>query len=290
MTFVRFARKGNGNVSASDRTRRAGEIAVAVARAALAERVTFLAASIAYYAFVSFVPLLILALTVGTLVGGEGLAALLVDAVDDLLTPSGQELLREALAGGAGQGGVTAASFVVILWSGLRVFRGLDVAFAQVYDTDAGEGFVDSMVNAVTVLVAVGFGFVAVVIAGLVPFVVPGVPHAGTLSTALMFASLVLVFFPFYYVFPGVDVSAREALPGALVAAVGWALLGALFRIYAASAGAYAVYGVLGGVVLLVTWLYFGAIVVLVGAVLNAVLEGRKLSRLQAPISEAEDR
>ncbi|MFC6963798.1 hypothetical protein ACFQJ8_19265 [Halocatena marina] len=44
---------------------------------------------------------------------------------------------------------------------------------------------------------------------------------------------------------------------------------------YAAYAGSYDAYGAIGGVLLLVTFLYFGALILLVGVVLNAALTGR---------------
>ena len=64
-----------------------------------------------------------------------------------------------------------------------------------------------------------------------------------------------------------------HALPGAVVAAVGWVLLQVGFYYYAGSASRYAAYGFLGAVLLFVTFLYLGAIVLLVGVVLNVALE-----------------
>lgn len=84
-----------------------------------------------------------------------------------------------------------------------------------------------------------------------------------------------IVFLPLYYVMPPVDVSAREALPGTAVAAVGWLVLQFGFQIYVANAGNYQAYGLLGAVLLFQTWLYFASILVLMGAVVNVVLAGR---------------
>ncbi|MUV58229.1 YihY/virulence factor BrkB family protein, partial [Halogeometricum sp. CBA1124] len=47
------------------------------------------------------------------------------------------------------------------------------------------------------------------------------------------------------------------------------------FQVYAANAGRYEAYGVIGGVLLLLTWLYFSGLVVLLGAAVNAVLSNR---------------
>jgi hypothetical protein len=99
-----------------------------------------------------------------------------------------------------------------------------------------------------------------------------------TLGTPLLLGGLTVTFLPLYYLLPGVTVSVGEALPGALLAAVGWTLLQSGFRLYAGVVSATQVYGVLGAVLLIVTFLYFGGVILLLGVVFNAVLAGR-LSR-----------
>jgi len=94
-------------------------------------------------------------------------------------------------------------------------------------------------------------------------------------SILVLPAFLAVVFLPMYYLLPEPDIGLREALPGAAIAAVGWTLLQAGFQVYAASAGQFQVYGVIGGILLLVTWLYLAAVVVVVGGVVNVVLAGR---------------
>ena len=87
----------------------------------------------------------------------------------------------------------------------------------------------------------------------------------GTLSAA---------FLPIYVVFPDADVGIRAALPGTVVAAAGWTVLGSPFTVYAGIDGSADLYGVLGGVLLLVTWFYAASLLLLLGAVVNAVVTG----------------
>jgi hypothetical protein len=75
-----------------------------------------------------------------------------------------------------------------------------------------------------------------------------------------------------YYVFPDSEVTVREAVPGTLVAAAGWTVLALLFGVYTTYAGGFQLYGVLGGMLLLLLWFYFGAAVLLVGVAVNVVL------------------
>jgi YihY family inner membrane protein len=255
--------------------------AVAVARrvaAATRERdVSTTAASVAYYALVSLVPTLALATVAASVLGGPALEATVVALAERYLPPSGRELVVSALRDTAGRGGTTVVGVVVLVWSSLKLFRGLDAAFGRVYDTAPG-GFLERLGDALVVAAAVGGGaLVTVAAAGLVAALAPRLPFVGLLAPLLLLAVLVGALFPLYYVLPDVRLSAREALPGTLVAAVGWTALSAGFGVYAAVAarGSLALYGVLAGVILLATWLYLAATLLLVGAVLNAVLAGR---------------
>jgi membrane protein len=72
------------------------------------QHLPFLAAAIAYYAFVSLVPLVLLALAVATLVGGRAFTTRVVDLLGGALTDEALGLLEGALTGGTARGGATA--------------------------------------------------------------------------------------------------------------------------------------------------------------------------------------
>ena len=241
---------------------------------------TFLAASVAYYAFVSVIPLLVVGLSVATVVGGEGLAAQVSTLAGEYLLPAGQAAVEDAVRNQRGQGAVTVFGFLVTLWGGLKFFRGMDAAFSRVYGTETGD-FADQLLDGVVVLVAVGVG--VVVLVGInAAVVLLRVPFAGVVSSLLLLPTLAIAFFPLYYVFPDTDVSVREVAPGSVFAGAGWAVLGAAFATYAtyaASEGSVALYGVLGSVLLLLTWFYVAGMLLLTGAVLNAYLGGRLRDR-----------
>lgn len=251
---------------------------VAVVRS---ESVTFVAASLAYYAFVSLLPLLLLGLVVASIVGGPELAEQVATDASATLGPGAGDIVYDALTSGAGRGGATVFGVAVLLWSALKVFRGMDVAFSEVYGTDEHESFVDQVVDALVVLSAVGLGLLLTVLVGAflslpdVTVVIFGVDLLDVAGTLLLVAALTGTLLPLYYFLPDDDITLRAAVPGAAFAAVGWTLLQTGFRFYARSAGSYEAYGVIGGVLLLVTLLYFGGVVLLVGVALNAVLDGR---------------
>lgn len=235
--------------------------------------VTFLAAGIAYYAFVSIIPLALLAVAVATAVGGEALTNRVVRLVSGVLSQSGQELVVSALTATAGRGTASVVGFLALTWSALKLFRGLDQAFDEVYADEIETGLPEQVGNALVVLAGIGASVALAVGVGvalsLQPWQIPFVNVVGTLA---LVAVITVALLPIYYVLPPVDVTVRTALPGAVVAAGGWVLLQLGFRVYAANAGQYAAYGLIGAVLLFVTWLYFASIVVMLGAVANAVL------------------
>ncbi|PSQ12812.1 hypothetical protein BRC99_04795 [Halobacteriales archaeon QS_7_69_60] len=220
---------------------RAVTVTRGVVNGAQSDRITFIAASLAYYALISLLPLLLLALAAAAALGDAGTVEALVDGASGALGEQAGTLVRDGLAGAAGAGGATVLGLAVLLWSGLKLFRGLDVAFSAVYARPGPESLLDQLRN----------------------------------GTVALVAGLIAAFLPLYYVLPGGKVAVREALPGAVFAAVGWTLLQTGFRAYAGAAGSYETYGALGGVLLLVTFLYVGALLLLLGVVLNAVLAGR---------------
>lgn len=236
--------------------------------------VGFLAAAVAYYAFVSLVPLALLGFAVGSAVGNGALTGPVRRAAARLLAPEGQELLTTALAGETGRGGATLVGTLVLLWSGSRVLRGLDRAFSRVYGGGEPEGLLDQFRDAMTVLGVAVLGIVGMGVVSAIIAVLPLVSYLRGVGVLTLWATLVVAFLPLYAVFPDERVTAREALPGAALAATAFALLGSAFGLYTSVAGGFAVYGVLGGVLLVVTWLYVGALALMVGAVLNAVLSG----------------
>lgn len=67
--------------------------------------------------------------------------------------------------------------------------------------------------------------------------------------------------------------SGTPILPGAALAAVSWAVLSALFRLYVSHFGDYnRSYGAVGAVIVLMLWLYLSAWVMLIGAQLNVTV------------------
>lgn len=236
--------------------------------------VPFMAASIAYSAFLSLVPLIVLLFFLVSALGDDALAAEVASLTEGFLPESGQGLLEESIAGSVGTAGTSIIGLVALVWGSLKIFRGIDTAFSEIYDSAAESTLLTEVRDGLVVLVGLGLALTAAVVATAAFGLFPDVPFLGLANPLLLVVGLTVAFLPMYYFFPNVDVTVREALPGAVVAAVGWAALQALFQVYVAVASESESAGAVGAILILLTWLYFGGMVLLVGAVVNAVSAG----------------
>lgn len=240
--------------------------------------VTFMAASISYYSFVSLIPLLVLAVIVALFVGGDTLKQQILEYASQNL-PAGFDLIQGALEAETAQGGLGLVSLGLTIWGALKIFRGVDVAFSRIYGSEAG-GLLDQVRDGLIVLGSVGLGVAGIGVLTSVMTIVQ-FPLIDLISPLVLLVTLCVAFFPFYYVLPDVDAKPREALPGTLFAAVGWTLLGTGFGIYAGAAASDGTGGAaaVGAILLLLTYFYFSGMLLLSGAVVNAVIAGRVTDR-----------
>lgn len=234
--------------------------------------ISVLAGGIAFFAFLSLIPAMVLVLAIGSFVGGEQFAQGVVSLVESYLSPEGSQILTEALAGTRGLASVSAVSALFLLWSTLKVFRAIDVAFNRVYQRDLSPSLFKQLQRGSVVLVLIGVGV------GLLLAVQMALTRTVSLTTATLLswpvtvAGLVVVLLPLYYVLPPVRQPVQMVLPGTLFAIVGVILLRQLFQVYTTLAGQYQAYGFIGAVLLFLLWLYFGALILIFGAIINVAL------------------
>jgi len=246
------------------------DVGTQIASAFSEKQVPFMAAAIAYHAFISLAPMLLLLFllfaTVG--VGAENSA---IGAAIGWLPGPIADTVTALSRGGTDGAGASLIGLVVLLWGTLKIFRGLDTAFSEIYESDGTNSLPATLRDALVVFVALAVALVAMVGSSVVLGGLAGrLPFTERLTPLALLVGLAVAFYPIYYVFPDVDVSARDVLPGVLVAAVGWGALQGLFQVYLGVADPSAG-SVFGGVIVVVTYLYFSALVLLLGAVVNAV-------------------
>ena len=93
-----------------------------------------------------------------------------------------------------------------------------------------------------------------------------------TIQFPLAIALLVAFFFLMYWLLPYVKQDKRVILVGSLVAALVFVLATLLFRLYVQHFPPNKTYGMIGAVMVLLTWMYVVSVVILVGGELNSEL------------------
>jgi membrane protein len=256
------------------RVERALTVGRAIVHEVRTEKVTFLAGSIAYHAFLSLLPLFLLVLAVIGALGNPGLERNFIDVARAVLTDGASEVLLTELRSTSTS--VSLFGGVLLIWGTLRIFRGLDTAFSDIYESEAENTFADQIGDGLIVLVTFALALIgAAAVQSAVDLAVGGL--AGwLLQRAALVVSLSIVFFPLYYIFPDEEgITVPEVLPGVAFAAVGLTAFESLFRLYVETSGRDEGATVVAGILVLLTWLYFSGLVILLGAVVNAVLSNR---------------
>ncbi len=245
---------------------RAVERMRAAVRLARERNIDFVASGVTYYELLSIVPLTLLAFIVLAAVGGEVYAASLLSRATGLLPSVGQAVVQDVVSSNTPQTG--ALGGLILVWAALKVFRGFDTAFSELYGQGRRESFLQELGHALLAMLVFAVSVLAVVYAASAAMAISPL-SIDVLGTVMTFVALSLIFLPLYYVFTDVDTSVSALLPGVMVAAAGVTLLQALFRVYVAYATA-SIYGVFGGALLLMVWMYVGNIFILFGAAVNA--------------------
>ncbi|TFD99653.1 YihY/virulence factor BrkB family protein [Jeotgalibacillus salarius] len=109
-----------------------------------------------------------------------------------------------------------------------------------------------------------------------------------TIWTVLRFAVtpfvLFVAFMGLYAFIPNVKIGFMSVVPGAAFAAIGWLVTSSLFSYYVGNFGNYsASYGSIGGIIVLMIWLYLSGIIILIGAQVNAVMAAKRHHRPYTP-------
>ncbi len=261
------------------------------------DRAGQLAALIAYYGFFSLFPLLLAFVTLsGMFFEQSDMQDRLVDAalsqfpvIGDQLRGNLQSLPDKGVALALGIGGA--------LWAGLAGIKAAQNAMDHVWDVPMKRqpSFPIAVLRAVLMLLTLG---VFVLLASFLGGVAAGTEDAsitvrlgGIAGTLALNVSIFLVA---YRVLTVEDVSWRDVLVGAVFAGIAWTVLQALggYVIGHRLESAKETYGFFAVVIGLLTWIYLGAQVTLLGAEMNVVRARNLWPRALDPdrLMEADER
>lgn len=247
--------------------------------------ITGLGSQLAFFFLLSLFPLLIFIMTLLPYLNFNQTEVFLLirdyapESVAMLIEGTLNEILKNR------NGGLLSIGALATVWSASKGMNALTKALNRSYFTEESRSFF--MARGMSVVFTVML--IAVLLVALV------LPVFGQQIGVLVFSYMglekgfltlwaglrwlvppVLIFFVFsliYWLVPNLKIQFKSVLPGALFATVGWILTSFAFSFYVGSYGNYSsTYGGIGAIIVLMMWLYFSAIILMLGGQLNAVM------------------
>ncbi len=247
------------------------------------------AGGVTYYVLLALFPALIALVSLYGLVSSPAQVEQQVNAMSGLLPGSAQQLIGTEMHAIAGASGGALSIGLVIslafaLWSASRGMSGLMSALDIAYGQEERRSII--WFNVIALVLTIGLlvtGIVAIALVAVLPALVSAVGIGSNffkwvaliVEWPLLMAFLMTALAILYRYAPDREAAQWQwASPGAAVATVLWIVGSILFSVYVANFNNYnATYGSLGAVVVLMTWLYLTAFVVVLGAAINAETE-----------------
>jgi YihY family inner membrane protein len=271
-------------------------VAVATAKKFSEDQSTSLAAMIAFWAFFSVFPLLLVAVTVLGFVLPASDKQSVLSRVSDMFPL----LDTKTISGLTGSWWPLLVGSVSALWSGIGVVGTMQTALNSVWEIPYHRrpGRLKQIGRSVWVLSTIGAGLVATtLLSSFITSTANGVHlgvagHIGGYVVAIVFdVGLVLAAFR---ILTERGVTIRDVLPGAILTGVTFFVLQELsaFIISRHLKSAQSTYGHFATVITILWWFYLQSVVTLLGAQLNVVLKDRLYPRslVKAPQTEADHR
>ncbi|MBD7913897.1 YihY/virulence factor BrkB family protein [Clostridium sp. Sa3CUN1] len=248
-----------------------------------------LGAQLAYYLMLSFFPFLIFLMTI---VGFsrlnsadilDGLRTILPNNVFSLIDTIVVEVVDTQNAGLLG------ASIILTIWSASSGFRAVIKGLNKAYDVKDSRSFIKR--SFVAIIFTLGLTIIIVLTLAMLVFgeligeyILSIFPFDIDISTIWNLSRYLIVVFMMIWIFacmyrytPAKKVPWREVYIGAIVSTLGWIIVSLGFSYYINNIANYSrLYGSVGAVFVLMTWLYITSIILIIGAEFNSIINRSK--------------
>lgn len=241
---------------------------------------------IAYYLLLSLFPLLIavgnilpyLQIDPNTIL--PYLQEVIPPSIYAFLSPAILDLLTQA------SGGALSLSALLTIWSASASMNALQIAFTKAYGVPKRGNFIVMRIVSLLTMFALMLGIIGMtlilgsgklILDKLQPIFLFSDQIIATFQTVkwpLTIVILLTLMLVIYGIIPNVKLRARSILPGAIFATIGWMALSQVFGIYAKFfATRISGYQIIGSFVVLMVWLNFAAMILVLGGIINAIIE-----------------
>jgi membrane protein len=244
-------------------------------------------AELSYYFLFSIFPFLVFLVALAAYLPIQGAVSDVLTRLSRLMPKEAMDIIQNSLTELTRhrRPRLMSISILATIWSASRGVSALTSALNIAYGVQDRRGYLKIQASAIGMTLASALficsAFALVVLGGKLGFQLASRLHSGRyylalaaavrwpLSAAVMMLSAAMN----YYVLPDVKPGFWKIVPGAVLGTLLWLLCTLGFTKYAEHFGAYnATYGSLGGVIMLMTWLYLSGLSFLIGGEINALL------------------
>ena len=244
------------------------------------QNISAYAASIAFFFFLSIVPMLMVICMVipYTPLTEENLVQAVTDITPDRVDPVVEDLIADVYDKSAG---ILSIAVIATLWSAAKGVMALMQGLNAVNGVDEKRNYfviraVACLYTVVMLIVVILSLFINVFGNQLVNLALHRIPQLQRLVSFLMhfrflvvWAVLTLLFATVYAFMPDDKLRFREQIPGATFAAVVWSIFSWGFSMYVDYSNSYGIYGSLAIIIIILLWMYFCMYIIMIGAYLN---------------------
>ncbi|GLX66097.1 YihY/virulence factor BrkB family protein [Paenibacillus glycanilyticus] len=248
-----------------------------------------LGAQLTYYFILAFFPFLIFMVSLMSFVqlSGDSAVAELIRLLPEQTGEAIRDILLEVTDNSRGT--LLSIGMIATLWSASNGVNAVIKGVNKAYDVEEDRPFwkVRAISLAATVVLALAIMLAIVLlifgeVIGEFLFDWLGSPIGfgliwGLLKYVVSILFMIVVFSLLYWIVPNRKIPFKTAVPGALFATFGWIASSLLFQFYINNFGNYSkTYGSIGGMIILLIWLYMSSNIIMLGGEINATLAGQQ--------------
>lgn len=238
------------------------------------------AASIAFFFFLSVVPMLMLICTIipYTPLTEEDLVTAVTDLTPDMVDSLAVSLISDVYNRSAG---ILSIAAIATVWSAAKGVMALMQGLNAVNGVEDTRNYfviraIASFYTVVMLVVVILSLFLMVFGNQLVTLALHRIPRLQSLVSFIMnfrfilvWAILTVLFAAIYAYVPDLKLKFKAQIPGAVFSAVVWSVFSWGFSLYLTYGNSYGIYGSLSIIIIVLLWMYFCMYIIMIGAYLN---------------------
>lgn len=258
-----------------------------------------LSAALAYYSVFSLAPLLIIAISIAGAIFGEDAARGAIEYQLSAAIGSESALAVQEMIDSAHKDGssvlMTIVGFAILLVTASGVFAQLKDAMNTVWDLQQKpgqgvKGMVKARLMALSMVLVIGFLLLVSLVlstatAAVTDWLGSALPIPSFIFQAISFiisiGVVTLLFAMIFKVLPDAEVQWKDVWSGAFLTAGLFSVGKLLLALYLGRESAASAYGAAGALILLLSWVYYSANILLLGAEFTQVYARRRGRRIQ---------